>query len=209
LSVLSQPMIVRSAGEEKHTIGLFSQQATDGWREHAFASGTQYKLKQADDGVWALSADSQDGASAYFKAVDIDLDKTPILHWRWQVLEPLIGLPEMSKVGDDYAARVYVVHKRGFFDKGTAINYVWSGSYPVGARWPNAFAKQSSVMIALRNHQSPLGQWQSESRDVRKDFLELMGEDVRSIQLVVLMTDTDNSGLAAGALYGDLFFSER
>lgn len=199
---------VASADDVVLPISAFDEQSTEGWEQHNFGRGTDYGLVQLD-GRWVLNAYSQDAASAFYRSVEIDLEKTPILNWSWRVEQPLSGLQEMSKSGDDYAVRVYVVHKRGFFDKGTAVNYVWSGSHAKGRRWPNAYAMRSSYMLALQDDKTPLAQWQHERRNVREDFQALLGLDIRTVQVVVLMTDTDNSGHTARAHYGDLSFSSE
>ena len=187
-------------------ISAFAERSTEEWKQHNFGSGTDYGLVQLD-GSWALQAHSRGAASAFYRSVEIDLEKTPVLNWSWRVEQPLSGLKEMSKSGDDYAARVYVVYKRGFFDKGIAVNYVWSGSHAKGSRWPNAYAMSSSYMLALQDDKTPLSLWQYERRNVREDFQALLGMDIRTVQVVVLMTDTDNSGHTARAHYGDLTFS--
>lgn len=196
------------AGDEVLPISAFAKKSTDKWKQHSFGNGTDYGLVQLD-GSWVLHAHSQGAASAFYRSVEIDLVKTPILSWSWRVDQPLSGLQEMSKSGDDYAARVYVVHKRGFFDKGIAVNYVWSGSHVKGSRWPNAYAMSSSFMLALQDEKTPLVQWQHERRNVREDFQALLGMDIQTVQVVVLMTDTDNSGHTARAHYGDLTFSSE
>jgi hypothetical protein len=52
-----------------------------------------------------------------------------------------------------------------------------------------------------------LNNWVSHKRNVRADLKEQFGEDIQSIDAVALMTDTDNSGGAAQAFYGDIWFS--
>lgn len=187
-------------------ISAFSQLSTLHWKEHSFARNTRYRLRQIGS-QWALSAESEAAASVFYRSVEIDLEKTPWLSWRWRVEQALSGLDERSKAGDDYAARVYVVHKRGVFDKGVAINYVWSSDNLRGSAWPNAFAAASSKMLALRDARTALAQWQSERRNVRKDFQRLFDRDIRTVQVVAVMTDTDNSGKSAHAHYGELAFS--
>lgn len=196
------------AGDVVLPISAFAAQSTEKWKQHSFGIGTEYGLVQLD-GKWVLHAYSQGAASAFYRSVEIDLEKTPVLNWSWRVEQPLSGLQEMSKSGDDYAARVYVVHKRGFFDKGFAVNYVWSGSHAKGSRWPNAYAMSSSHMLALQDEKTPLAQWQHERRNVREDFQTLLSMDIRTVQVLVLMTDTDNSDRTARAHYGDLTFSSE
>jgi hypothetical protein len=164
---------------------------------------------QKIDGKTVLTADSQAAGSGLFKEQTIDLEQTPILNWSWRIANRLAGLNEQSKAGDDYAARVYVVVKGGLaFWQTKAINYVWSSNSTKDSIWPNAFAGDHAMMLALRGPEAPLNSWQTEKRNVRADFKQLFGEDVRHIDAVAIMTDTDNSNGSVSAVYGDIWFSK-
>jgi hypothetical protein len=63
-------------------------------------------------------------------------------------------------------------------------------------------------MLAQRDASDPQGTWFHERRNVVLDFKRLHGKDIRRIDGVAIMTDSDNSGLNATALYGDIFFSK-
>jgi hypothetical protein len=74
---------------------------------------------------------------------EIDLTKTPILHWPWRVDCIYPGLDEETKAGNDYPARIYMIHNGGCLEwRSRAIDYVWSSSQPVHKAWPNAFVIQ-------------------------------------------------------------------
>jgi hypothetical protein len=121
----------------------------------------------------------------------------------------LSGVDERSKAGDDYPARVYVVVSGGAaFWKTRSLVYVWSSNQAVGATWNNAFTGNARVM-ALRSGMRDAGGWVSEKRNIRADFRQLFGEDIRQIDAVALMTDTDNSGQSATAWYGDIYFTTQ
>ncbi|MES9927398.1 MAG: DUF3047 domain-containing protein, partial [Candidatus Thiodiazotropha sp. 6PDIVS] len=47
----------------------------------------------------------------------------------------------------------------------------------------------------------------SERRDIKQDFKTFFGEDVTEIDVVAIMTDTDNTDSTATAWYGDIYFS--
>jgi len=64
-------------------------------------------------------------------------------------------------------------------------------------------------MIAVRGAQDKPGGWVREKRNVRADFKRLFGKDIRYIDAVAIMTDTDNSGQQASAAYADVFFSAQ
>ncbi|AEG02638.1 DUF3047 domain-containing protein [Methylomonas methanica] len=201
-------LLSTAAADSKIPLGEFSQNQLNGWEQKSFKGETRYHLQKLD-GVTVLFADSHASGSGLFKDQVIDLEQTPILNWSWQIANRLPGLDEQSKAGDDYAARIYVVAKGGLaFWQTKAINYVWAGNSAKGRVWPNAYAGDHVMMLALRGPEAPLNSWQTEKRNVRADFKQLFGEDVRHIDAVAIMTDTDNSGRSVSAIYGDIWFSE-
>jgi hypothetical protein len=193
---------------DKLPIGEFSRDSLEGWEHKSFKGETQYRL-QAIDGMTVLTADSHATGSGLFKEQSIDLQQTPFLNWSWRIGKRLAGLDEQSKPGDDYAARVYVVVKGGLaFGQTKAINYVWAGTTKKDSVWPNAFAGDHAMMMALRGPEALPNVWQHEKRDVRADFKRLYAEDISAIDAVAIMTDTDNSNGAVSAVYGDIWFSK-
>jgi hypothetical protein len=206
LTMLS--LIHSAVADNKLPIGEFSQNRLEGWEHKSFKGETQYRL-QTIDGVMVLTADSRAAGSGMFKEQVIDLEQTPFLNWSWRIGNRLTGLNEQSKAGDDYAARVYVVVKGGLaFWQTKAINYVWAGTTKQDSVWPNAFAGDHAMMLALRGPEASLNVWQTEKRNVRADFKKLFGQDISTIDAVAIMTDTDNGGGQATAAYGDIWFSK-
>lgn len=199
--------IQNTAAEPKLTLGEFSRNQLDGWEPKSADGETHYQLETLGD-LTVLKAHSQASASGMFKEQRVDLEKTPYINWSWRVANRLHGLSEQTKAGDDYAARLYVVVKGGLaFWQTKAINYVWTSNTAKETVWPNAYAGEQLMMLALRGPEAALNVWQSEKRNVRVDLQKLFGEDIRYIDAVALMTDTDNSQGQASAYYGDIWFS--
>jgi hypothetical protein len=189
-------------------LGEFSHNQLNGWEQKSFKGETRYQI-QILGSVTVLKADSHDAGSGLFKEQRIDLEQTPFLNWSWRIANRLTGLNEQSKTGDDYAARIYVLVKGGLaFWQTKAINYVWAGNTAKDTIWPNAFAGDHAMMVAVRGQEAPLNEWQSEKRNVGADLKKLFGEDIRTIDAVALMTDTDNSHGQVSAFYGDIWFSK-
>jgi hypothetical protein len=198
----------QALAEPNLKVGEFSANHLDGWEQKSFKGETQYRL-QAIDGLTVLTADSKAAGSGLFKEQKINLEQTPYLNWSWRIANRLTSLNEQTKSGDDYAARVYVVVKGGLaFWQTKAINYVWASSSQKDFVWPNAFAGDHAMMMALRGPEASLNQWQLEKRNVRADFKKLFGEDITAIDAIAIMTDTDNSGGQVTAAYGDIWFSK-
>jgi hypothetical protein len=187
-------------------IGNFSRGELSGWQEKVFNRKTDYTLVQIDDKT-VVRAESHQAASGLFKEIRVDLEKTPFLNWSWKIEQPLASRDEKIKAGDDFAARVYVVIKTGsWFWNLNAINYVWSSLNPIDSRWPNATTSKAWV-IAVETGNRQAGQWKYEKRDVRQDYLDCFKQEIRYIDSVAIMTDTDNTGSSAVAYYGDIYFS--
>lgn len=212
LMLLCISSLIYASDEKQETnrinIADFSSANLASWDQEVFDGITSYTLVNMD-GRQVVKAQSHDSASGLFKEVKIDLYKTPYLNWSWRVDSTPGQLNERSREGDDYAARVYVVDSGGlFFWKTKALNYVWSSSQKVGSVWNSAYTDHSK-MIAIQGYKGRLGQWLTEKRNVRMDFREQFGKDIRYIDAVAIMTDTDNSGGKATAYYGDIYFSDQ
>ncbi len=200
---------VTLASDEKTQISFFSSAKLDGWKTKIFSGETDYKIVQLEE-VQVLKAESHAGASGLFKEQRIDLQKTPYLNWRWRIDNRLIGVNEKSKSGDDYSARVYVIVSGGWaFWKTKAINYVWSSGLEKGSVWANAYAGKSAMMISVRSKADKTQAWYQEKRNILNDLKEQFGSDIRYIDAVAIMTDTDNSKGNAVAYYADIFFSSQ
>ena len=190
-------------------LGLFSQGQLNNWNTKEFSGTTNYQLTQLND-KQVLKAESQSSASGLFKEQKIDLQKTPVLNWQWRIESHLGKINEQSKEGDDYSARIYVLVDGGWaFWKTKAINYVWSSNTSKGTVWPNAFAGNSAMMIAVRSSKDDTHTWYHEKRNIKKDLQEHFGTDFQYIDAVAIMTDTDNTKGSATAYYGDIYFSEK
>ena len=165
----------------------------------------------SDSGKTVLEAISEASASLYYRKIEIDLEEQPWVHWSWKVDAPVITDPqfdERAKTGDDYAARVYVGAKTGPFPwQYKAITYVWSSAEPVGSQWPNPFA--SDVEMLVLRSADDRGQWYSEKRNVINDFNRLFGTDIRSIEGVSIMSDSDNSVGHSQSWFGPIVFSSE
>lgn len=205
LLLLTTPAYGAETG--KIAISNFASAGLTGWEEKSFSGKTDYQIiKEGKETV--VKAASQAAASGLFKKKRIDLQQTPYLNWRWRVDKPLHSLNEKIKSGDDYGARVYVVVDGGLFFWNTkAINYVWASAVPTGESWPNAFAGKSAMMLALRSSTDTTATWYQEKRNVAADLKKFFGTEIRYIDAVAIMTDTDNSGQQTTSYYGDIFFT--
>ncbi|PSW19843.1 DUF3047 domain-containing protein [Photobacterium sanctipauli] len=199
-------------------VATFNSENLSRWQQRSFVGNTQYTIVSLDDSS-VLKAQSNGTASIIAKPYRIDLLKTPYINWSWKVENTLLGLNERTKQGDDYAARVYLVLGRNLTSPSTkVINYVWSSNQAMGANWNNAYVGKRAQMLAVQGKGSPIKTWQQEKRNVYQDLIQLFGDKgssksneaaYRYIDVVAIMTDTDNSQQSATAYYGDIFFTAK
>ncbi|MDZ7734732.1 MAG: DUF3047 domain-containing protein [Gammaproteobacteria bacterium] len=189
-------------------VGDFDSNGLHQWQNKSFEGETRYELVM-DDGRQVVRAESDGTASGLYREQTIDLTRTPWLRWRWKVANVLEGVDETTKSGDDYPARVYVVFSGGLaFWRTRTIVYVWSSNQSVGSEWRSAFTDKARI-IAVQGGKGRVGEWVTESRNVREDYHRLFGDDAEKADAVAIMTDTDNSGQSAVAWYADIRFSDQ
>ena len=206
-AVLAISALTATAGATETAVGRFSAGDLAGWDEREFEGRTRYEIVDDPEGTGrVLAATSERAASAFYLERRIDLSATPILSWRWKVEAPLPIADERVKGGDDFAARVYVVSRGfGLLRRPLAITYVWANA-PVGEAWPNPFTARA-IMVVVDSGAG--GEWRRHERDVREDFRRYHGRDVKRLDGIAIMTDTDNSRTEGRAWYGDLSFRAK
>ena len=169
---------------------------------------TTYTLGSNDKGNF-LKAEAQGVASGLGKELKINLNKTPYINITWKVEEDLSGIEENSKKGHDYAARVFVIKKTGATAlSNRAINYVFSSNKSVGENWPSPFTKKS-IDYVLSTTKINLDEWVTVKANVKEDFKKLHKLDVKELDGVAIMADTDNSKMKAISYYQNIFFSSE
>ena len=156
-----------------------------------------------------LKADAENAASGLGKKIKINLDKTPFINITWKVEKDLKNINEKSKKGHDFAARVFVIKKTGLTAlSNRAINYAFSSNSKVGESWPSPYTKKSidNVLSTTNNN---LNEWVTVKTNVKEDFKKYHDLDVKELDGVAIMTDTDNSKMRAITYYQNIFFSEE
>lgn len=190
-------------------------------------SPTLYRVTRWDD-VLAIEATAERSMSLLARPVEIDLNHTPVLCWRWRVDAPLVTADMATKKGDDYAARVYVSFAmpasalnfttrvklklaRSIYGDAVpdaAINYVWDNRYPVGTRKPNAYTDRIHMIVA-ESGATNAGKWVVARHDVQKDMIAEFGSEQAHLVQLSVASDTDNTGERAHAGFADFQFVEK
>ncbi len=179
-------------------------------------------------GVPAIEARARNSMALLARPLQVDLNATPVLCWRWLIDAPVQNADMRRKAGDDFAARVYVAFDipdselsgttklklglaRRIFGKDVpdaALNYVWDNRNPVGTRRRSAYTDRAQLIVA-DSGKARAGQWVSQRVDVAADFAAAFGRSRgRPIQLAIA-SDTDNSGGTARAAFAAIHFVPR
>ena len=150
---------------------------------------------------------ADNAASGLGKELKIDLNKTPFINITWKVEKDLAGIKENTKTGHDFAARVFAIKKTGATAlSNRAINYVFSSNNEVGFNSPSPYTKKSidNVLATTINN---LNEWVTVKSNVKEDFKKFHDLDVKELDGLAIMSDTDNSKMLAIAYFQNIYFS--
>ncbi len=177
------------------------------WSEKNFLGKNRYQFSQVD-GQHQVRVDSDKSASGLFLEKTIDLNKTPVLSWSWKISNVLSAVSERSKKGDDFAVRIYVLASTGPFPwQKHTLAYVWSNYQQVGESWKNPYTDKV-IMLALNSGEELANTWQRHRRNVQDDLFTAFGVKYDQIEVLAIMTDTDNSLKKTTGWYKNISFEE-
>jgi len=167
---------------------------------------TIYTVGSNENGNF-LKAEADNAASGLGKEVKIDLDKTPYINITWKIEKDLPGIKENTKKGHDFAARVFVIKKTGATPlSNRAINYVFSSNNEIGFNSPSPYTKKS-IDNVLASTKANFNEWVVVKANVKEDFKRFHNLDVKELDGLAIMSDTDNSKMKVIAYYQNIYFS--
>ena len=203
--------------------------AVNGWETMSLgdARPSTYRLVR-DGGTTVVRAEANRSASGLVRRIRVDPNRFPVMTWRWKADNVVEGGNIRSKGGDDYPARIYVtfdydpadlsfgdrlkyraLRALGYDDIPVrALSYVWANRTSESEVVPNAYTDWVQ-MVPVESGPANVGTWQTERRDLVRDYRAAFGEDPPAISGVAIMTDTDNTGGTASASFGDIRLTSR
>ena len=169
---------------------------------------TIYTIGQNENGNY-LKAVADNAASGLGKEIKIDLDAPPYINITWKVEKDLKGIKENTKKGHDFAARVFVIKKTGATPlSNRAINYVYSSNLNIDDYERSPYTKKS-IDYVLSTTKKNFDEWITVKANVKEDFKKLHKLDVKELDGVAIMADTDNSKMEAISYYQNIYFSSE
>ena len=167
---------------------------------------TEYTVGSNENGNF-LKAVADNSASGLGKKLKIDLNKTPFINITWKIEKDLSGIKENTKKGHDFAARVFAVKKTGATPlSNRAINYVFSSNNEIGFNSPSPYTKKS-IDYVLASTKNDLDKWITVKSNVKEDFKKFHNLDIKKLDGLAIMSDTDNSKEKSIAYFQNIYFS--
>ncbi|MFK7896517.1 MAG: DUF3047 domain-containing protein [Myxococcota bacterium] len=200
------------------------------WKPLLFRSierPTRFEVRADPQGHPAFRAVSDCGASALLLQLpaDFDLERTPRLAWRWRIEKGIEVKAEQTEDGDDFAARVYVLHGfdaeraspwqrmehkmgRALFGAetpGETINYVWASQVPRGDSWTSPSRDEAKILALESNSWAgDAATWREAIVDLPRDSQKLFSPAPRKAPYAIgLMADADGICELAVAWFSD------
>ena len=204
-AALLAPLVVPDSAEPPrpwHVVGLL----------HQSKPFTRYTAAEID-GIRVLRVEADRSYGNLVHSLQATAAHT--LAWRWRVDRPVIGADLRTRSGDDSAIEVCAMFdlplsQVPFVERqvlrltrsatGEALPsamlcYVWDTHFAPGTVLPNAFTRRMR-MIVLQGEGAPLGQWRSERRDLKADFLRAFGDEAQEMPPLIavgLSADGDST----------------
>jgi hypothetical protein len=198
-----------------------------GWEPMTFKNSklqTRYRIVMEGNRK-VLKAESRSSASGLIRKISIDPNEYPFIKWSWKATGIYAKGDVTRKEGDDYPARIYITFAydpstvsflerakyraakmvHGEYPPSGAISYIWASKAPPGRMVPNPYTKRV-MMIPVESGKDRLNTWVHEERNILRDYQKAFGSEAPIISGVAVMTDSDNTGDATTAYYGDITF---
>jgi hypothetical protein len=192
------------------------------WSLAAFKRPTQYNLVDYD-GRTVLEARSDGAASGLIHAVRFDPKAFPVLTWRWKVTGLISKADNTRARSEDSPVRIVVAFegdrkKLKPMDQlvftqfrmlaktelpYATLMYIWENRAAPGTVIDSAHTSRIKMIVAASG-EGDVGKWTERSVNLYEDYRRAFGEDPPAVKWIGVMTDTDNTGQAAHAYYGDI-----
>ncbi len=181
-----------------------------GWRyAKTKKSDVYYRILEEDNNHY-LNAKTKGGAVNFGREAKVTFRGREIkanvrlfqkLRWRWRVHDLPEGADETDSDKNDSAAAVRLIFGTSILS-GKSLKYIWSATLPKGTVIPS----DRQYVIVLRSGTDDMGKWVWEEVNAYQDYRRLFGGDPRPVDVLALLTDSNNTGTVVAADYDDITF---
>jgi hypothetical protein len=174
-------------------------------------------------GEVVLRALAEQSASGLRQRLQIEPAERPLIAWRWRVVELITAADNQDRYSEDAPVRLLLFFdgdKRALPPKEQSVLdlaqllaghdvpyatlvYVWENRFERETVLANSFTEQLK-MIVVGTGRERIGTWKAFERNYVDDYRRAFGSPPGRLIGIGLMTDTDNTGEAVEAFYGDI-----
>lgn len=174
-----------------------------GWRTYGGGGDVKYPPTLVRDGDrLAVRLKTERYSIRLGKGVTVDLTRTPVLEWEWNV-KTLARRGDVRTKVNDQAARVMVMLGSRF--RPNILGYVWDTNAPAGTE----IRSQSKVdrwLIVVRSGKDGVGSWRKEARNVVQDYVRLFGQQPPAVIAVGLESHSEDADHESETMIGRVLF---
>jgi hypothetical protein len=179
------------------------------------------------DGQRVLKVQADGSYGLLTQRVQVPLNASTTLRWRWRVDQFIQGTNLHTRDGDDGIAKLCVFFnlppdKLSLADRtrlaaartvsgedvpSEALCYVWDGTEPKGELLTNAFTDRMRMQVIESGPTAPSGGWLSEQRNLLADYRRAFGAEAQGLMpnvvAITVAADADNTLGHGVAYFGD------
>jgi Protein of unknown function (DUF3047) len=188
---------------EQHRAGV--EGIPEGWATRDRVEAWRHSPKiDVDDGRHVLRLKTDANSIRLGKRVSLDVQATPVLAWQWKALVlPAHG--DVRTLVDDQVGRVVVIFS-SYFGSYEAIAYIWDTHAPVATEMSQVRGLLRRRMIVVRSGSTHANVWQSETRNVRDDYVRSFGAKPPKVVLIALESHSEDDAHRSEILFGGVAF---
>ena len=152
-----------------------------------------------------LRSTAQRSSSGLYTKLDIDGRSLTNVRWTWRVdaMQTTADLRTLAKE-DSGATIFFIFGEPSFMNRDVpTLAYVWS-STPVADGTIFNSARFASLRYIHLHGASAVGTWQSEIRNVARDYETAFGTEPDTLRYVAILNDNDQTGEPCSALFGPI-----
>jgi hypothetical protein len=170
-----------------------------------------------------LHALAEQSASGLRQRLQVDPSERPLIAWRWRVVDLISAADNQDRYSEDSPVRLMLffdgdkrslpVKEQSLMELAqllaghdvpyATLMYVWENRFGRETVLANSFTGQVK-MIVVGTGRDRIGTWKVFERNYVDDYRRAFGGPPGRLIGIGLMTDTDNTGEAVEAFYGDI-----
>ena len=164
----------------------------EGWWHRKFLTRAPMDMSfESIDGVHALRLATDNSASMLIRFVEVNLERYPLLAWRWLIEDPIeTDKDELTRAGDDHPARLFISFRNAANER-RAMEIIWgnklrAGDYKYIGGFPHYVANGGNDNV---------GEWHDEEVNLLEIYREIWPEDdgTPRITEIGLFCDSDET----------------